>query len=132
MKKYLLSGLMGFAISVGCLLPPILHFITGPLGPFIGGFAGGMKARANGKGAIAIGLTMGICLSLFLLLIGSLLLSFQVSLPEAMNKMLGGDSLASVSLLPIVLIPFSFASILGTIGAYFGGKMVNKEIEKGE
>ncbi|MDZ4846626.1 MAG: hypothetical protein SH857_13885 [Chitinophagales bacterium] len=130
MKKYLLSGLMGFGISVGCLLPPILHFITGPLGPFIGGFAGGMKARATGKNAIVIGLTMGICLSLFLLLIGSLLLSFQVSLPDAMGKMLGGDSLTAASLLPIALIPFLFATVLGSAGAYFGGKMVNKEMEK--
>lgn len=132
MKKYLLPGVMGFAISVGCLLPPLLHFVTGPLGPFIGGFAAGMKARATGKDALLIGLTMGVLLSLFLLALGSILMSFQNSLPAAMNKMLGGDMLAQTSLLPIAVIPFAVAAVLGTAGAFLGGRMVNKQLEKGE
>lgn len=119
--------MMGFAIAVGCLLPPLLHFVTGPLGPFIGGFAGGMRARATSRGAVAIGLMMGICLSLFLLVLGSLLLSFQDSLPAAMNKMLGGDTLTRTSLLPLALIPFSVTFVLGTVGAYFGGRMVRTD-----
>lgn len=129
MKKYILPGLMGFGISVGCLLPPILHFITGPLGPVIGGFAAGMKARASGKDALIIGLLMGFFLSLLLLLIGSVLVSMQVSLPDSMHKMLGSNALTASSLLPIVLIPFAFATVMGSIGAFFGGKMVNKALE---
>ncbi|HXH18398.1 MAG TPA: hypothetical protein VNJ07_04870 [Chitinophagales bacterium] len=127
MKKYFLSGLMGFGISAGCLLPPVLHFVTGPLGPFIGGFAGGMKARAKIQGAVVIGLTMGICLSLFLLLLALVIASFQISLPALRNGIFGNDSLTFLSLLKIVLIPFSIATVLGTAGAYLGGRVVSKK-----
>ena len=32
------AGLMAMGIAVLCLLPPGIHFVTGPLGPAIGGF----------------------------------------------------------------------------------------------
>lgn len=129
MKKYIFSGLIGMGIAVGCLLPPLLHFVTGPLGPFIGGFFGGMKARAKWNGALIIGLTIGIGLTTFLILIGAIVMSFNISLPGIMSKMSDENSLTSMSILGIALIPFSIGSVLGTIGAFLGGKMANKEIE---
>jgi hypothetical protein len=126
MKKYIISGLIGFGISVGCLLPPILHFVTGPLGPFIGGFFGGMKARVNGNGAVAIGVIMGTCLSLFLVMIGIVIMSFNVSLPDVMDKIISSDSLSAGSLLKIAFIPFAIGATLGTLGAFVGGRVANK------
>lgn len=123
MKKYILSGLLGLAISIGCLLPPILHFITGPLGPIIGGFVGGMRAKANWVGALIIGLTMGIGLSLLLIVVGSIIASFQISLPDLLHKLTGSNSLEMTDLLKYAMIPFSIALVLGTLGAFVGGKV---------
>ena len=126
MKRYVLSGLIGFGISAGCLLPPIIHFVTGPLGPLIGGFFGGMKARADGNGALIIGLIIGTCLTLFLVLIGIVVMSFNISLPDVLDKFMSNGSSGSVSILKIALIPFSIGTILGTLGAFAGGKVAKK------
>ena len=37
------AAFIGVGVALLCLLPPILHFITGPLSPAIGGFVGGMQ-----------------------------------------------------------------------------------------
>lgn len=132
MKKYVVSGVLGFAISLGCILPPLIHFVTGPLGPFIGGFVGGMKAKAKLEGAVIIGLVMGTCLGLIVALAGSLLLKYQVSLPGSVGNVINTNSLTYASVFKIALIPFGVASVLGTTGAFVGGKVINKESEKGQ
>lgn len=130
MKKYVVSGVLGFAISLGCILPPLIHFVTGPLGPFIGGFVGGMRARAKLEGAAVIGLVMGTCLGAVAMLAGSLLLKYQVSLPGAMGNVINSGSLNYASIFKIAFIPFGIATVLGTTGAFVGGKVINKEAEK--
>ena len=37
------AAFIGVGVALLCLLPPIIHFITGPLSPAIGGFVGGMQ-----------------------------------------------------------------------------------------
>jgi hypothetical protein len=60
--RELLAGLVGIPIALVCVLPPLLHLVTGPLGPFIGGFAvarhirPGMRGRAIIAGVIGSGL----------------------------------------------------------------------------
>ena len=54
------SALLGVTISVACLLPPVVHFITGPLGPFIGGYFAGSRIKATPIMALSIGGMMGI------------------------------------------------------------------------
>jgi hypothetical protein len=58
LARELLFGLMGGGIAIGCLLPPLLHFVTGPLGPFIGGFIATNLAHPETRGrAIIAGMT---------------------------------------------------------------------------
>ena len=54
------GALIGFGISVLLLTIPIVHFIAGPVGPFIGGLVGGASARAGPAQALGIGLLMGL------------------------------------------------------------------------
>jgi hypothetical protein len=60
--RELLFGALGGGIALGCLLPPLAHFVTGPLGPFIGGFiaANQVDPQTRGRGIIAatIGVTL--------------------------------------------------------------------------
>jgi hypothetical protein len=50
----IVSGLLGVAISVGCVLPPLVHLVTGPLGPFIGGFVAASRAHPGTRGRCVI------------------------------------------------------------------------------
>ena len=54
------GALIGIGITLVGMLPPILHFVTGPLGPFIGGFVGGSSVRATPEKALGIGTLMGL------------------------------------------------------------------------
>ena len=53
------SGLLGVGIAIGCVLPPLLHLVTGPLGPFIGGFVAANRVRPGVRGRIVIAGTIG-------------------------------------------------------------------------
>lgn len=61
--RELLFGLMGGGIAVGCVLPPLLHFVTGPLGPFIGGFIAANLAHPSTRGRAVIAGMIGATLA---------------------------------------------------------------------
>ena len=105
-------ALMGFGISLACLLPPIVHFVSGPLGPFIGGWFAGSKHRATPGQAMGIGSLMGLFMVLPLvavLAVNNLVLSWVED-----------DSL----LIIIGIVVLGYTAVLGTVGAMVGGYMV--------
>ena len=55
----IVSGFLGVGIAVGCVLPPLIHLITGPLGPFIGGFVAGNRAQPGARGRVVIATMIG-------------------------------------------------------------------------
>jgi protein-S-isoprenylcysteine O-methyltransferase Ste14 len=57
--REILSGLLGMGIAVACVLPPLVHLITGPLGPFIGGFVAANRARPGARGRMIIAAIIG-------------------------------------------------------------------------
>jgi hypothetical protein len=109
--KGIVAGLIGLGVCVLCLLPPIFHFVTGPLGPLIGGFAAGARIKARGWEASIIGMTIG----------------FGIGLVASMIVVVAG-SLGSVSRVPPALIvavgggAFLYASSLAWFGAWFAGR----------
>ncbi|MFI5306305.1 MAG: hypothetical protein ACHQ53_03070 [Polyangiales bacterium] len=61
--RELLAGLLGLAIALGCLMPPLIHLVTGPLGPFIGGFVVTKQWKPGARGRAIIAATIGVGLS---------------------------------------------------------------------
>jgi len=61
--RELLAGLLGVGIALLCLLPPLLHLVSGPLGPFIAAFIvthlfkPSARGRAIIAGVIGVGIT---------------------------------------------------------------------------
>ena len=61
----------GVAVAVGitllCLMIPVVHFISGPVGPFLGGFIGlstlDHERRRNMATALLLGLWMALCVA---------------------------------------------------------------------
>lgn len=110
-EQALLGGLIGAGVAIACLLPPILHFISGPLGPLIGGVVAGAKFRATGVYALVAGLTIGLLLALVVPVFGTLL---QAVLPV---------QFPAEALVAVGVISFLYSSALGTAGAWMGGRV---------
>lgn len=74
----LLAGVLGAGVAVVCVAPPIVHLVTGPLGPFIGGFVAASHARPGARGRFVIAVTIATGLSSILAIALGVLLSFAV------------------------------------------------------
>src|SRR5690625_2970689 len=42
------------------VLPPLIHFVTGPIGPAIGGYVAGSKLRLTGREALTLGIALAL------------------------------------------------------------------------
>ena len=109
-------ALMGFGVSLLCLVPPGVHFVTGPLGPMIGGWFAGSRAAASPGQAVAIGLMMGL---LEAVPVGVAL--GVISLMPSVLPGMGGGLLLLIGVGVLV-----YAALLGSIGALAGGYMVER------
>jgi hypothetical protein len=112
LTKNVLAGLLGVAVAFFCFIPPILHFVTGPLAPGIGGFVAGIRTNASGDDIWIIGGTIGVGFAI-LLGIAALLISAFVG---------GGRPLPGLSAL-VSGVALVYGTVLGTLGAFFGGRM---------
>jgi hypothetical protein len=114
-EKAFLYGLIGAGIAIACLIPPIVHFISGPLGPLIGGAFAGVRIRSGGIASVMAGLTIGVALGLVVPVFGALLQAIlPVSFPSEMLYVVG-------------VVSFFYSTALGTAGAYIGAWLSNRE-----
>ena len=105
----LTNGLLGAAIAFLCILPPVVHFVSGPLGPAIGGMVAGYRTRATGAVIPVVGLTVGVGMALGVAVLGGVL---GALLPMELS---GG----AVAIFAVVA--FLYGTLLGAIGAWAGG-----------
>jgi len=106
------ATVMAVVISILCLLPPIVHFVTGPLGPAIGGYLAGSRMKLSGGQAAFLGLVIGV-------VVGALAPIIFVTI-------------GNLDLSTMVLIFFGgfaaiYAMILSGAAAYFGGNSARNE-----
>ena len=107
------AAFIGFGVSVGLLLIPLVHFVSGPAGPFIGGFMGGSSIKARPAQAIGVGILMGI--------LAGLVVALGLGIAEAMFQVLSEGSLALYLLIGVVVI--FYVGVLGGVGTMVGGHM---------
>lgn len=62
LPREILAGVIGGGVTLVCFLPPILHFVTGPLGPLIGGFVAAKQLPPSARGRIVIAVVAGTCI----------------------------------------------------------------------
>ena len=103
-------------ISLACLLPPLIHFVTGPLGPLIGGWFAGSKTQASQSQSVILGLLMGMIVSFIL----ALLLAVAMIIPALMPE------IEFATIIIVILSVISYTITLGSIGAFLGGYMVRR------
>ena len=111
------GALIGFAVALAMLLPPILHWVSGPLGPLVGGFLGGSRARLRPSHAPLMGLLMGLFMVAPLSLLIAASSIADTFLPEGLRNIL------AVVAVVIVL----YTTVMGSIGAAIGGALALRE-----
>ena len=101
------AALVGAAVTLGCVLVPIVHFITGIPSPLIGGYMAGARSACTQGQALLIGLLMAALLTLPAIA-GVLAIARFADI-----------SLSFVATLTAVVVLWVFAG--GTVGAALGG-----------
>ena len=101
------AALVGAAITLGCIVVPIVHFLTAIPSPFIGGYMAGARSGCTQGQAVVIGLLMAVLLLLpaAIAVIG---IALFASLSPTFVLVVGG-----------VAVLWIFAG--GTVGAALGG-----------
>ena len=109
MVKY---AFMGFGITFVCLFTiviPIVHFVSVPMAPLIGGWFAGNSAKAEPGTAVGIGVLMGI-LMLVPAILAVVVAAIVVDVEDWVLRVLGIG-------IPLLTV------FLGSIGAMIGGAM---------
>lgn len=100
------AALIGTGIALIGLIIPVVHFITGPLGPLIGGFLAGQSLDKPDEGkAIGIGVLMGAFMGL-------------IALPFALGVYVLVDVPIIVLYIPAMVL--AYVALLATLGALVG------------
>ena len=110
------GALVGFSVALLMLLPPIVHFVTGPLGPLVGGFFGGSRAKATRPVAVGVGLLMALFMAAPIGGLVALGTAFEIPfLPSSMLDVLG--------VVGVVVVVYT--GVMGTVGAVIGGRVAD-------
>lgn len=104
--RTILAALLGVGVMLFCFVPPVIHFVTGPLSPLIGGLAGVTILKVERKYAMLMGFLMGLFALLpiaLALIVGHVL----ANLPWQLQGV-------------IAVVVFTYTIGMGIAGATFG------------
>ena len=110
------NAFIGFIVSLLCIAPPVIHFVTGPLGPFIGGWIAGSRTKSSLEQSMVIGFIMGF------------FMTFPVLIVMVVSRLNVNDE-ATIDGILLILIGLGvlwYTTVLGAIGAALGGRMTSK------
>jgi hypothetical protein len=121
LARELLGGAIAAAIAVACLLPPLLHLVTGPLGPCIGGFVVAQRLKPETHGRAVIAATLGITLA-----------ALGAAVAFVISKLGGPDGppdwFPTGAQIALILGGVAvYAAVLGAIGAAFGARSAGRD-----
>lgn len=117
----LVAGLIGAGVALGCVLPPILHLVTGPLGPFIGGFVAANRAGEGARARAVVALTVATGLAGFVT--GLLSIARTVA---AANELPDWFPSTPARIAVVGTVVWAYAALLATIGAVVRGSVGQK------
>jgi hypothetical protein len=115
------AGLLGAAIAVGCVLPPLLHLVTGPLGPLIGGFVAANRVQPRARGRVIIACTVGTALA------GALAVGARVFVGLVGRSELPKWFPSSGTLGAIVCLAWLYAVGMSAVGTIISGSLARKK-----
>ncbi|HET9015023.1 MAG TPA: hypothetical protein VFN57_05465 [Thermomicrobiaceae bacterium] len=102
--RVLKGSVLTVGIAVLCFLPPIVHLVTGPLSPLIGGYFAGSRFGLNGDESAIVGVVLAIA--------GGLLVFW----------LFDAFSVALVARVFFAAFGALFLGVLGGVAAWVGGR----------
>ena len=119
----ILAGIISAAITLGCILPPVVHLVLGPIGPGLGGFVAGNKVGPGIRGKVLIAVITGAGVGGILTAAITFLYTFasKGELPSLLNDhglMYG-----------LVGAAGAYATVVSFVGATIAGSMRDKKAE---
>ncbi len=112
------AGVIGAGVSLGCLLPPLLHLVTGPLGPAIGGFVAANKVPKSARAQLIVAITIATARASF---VGGIVsLAAHVA---AANELPDWFPTTAGRILGLAGVVWVYAGILATVGTAVQGKV---------
>jgi hypothetical protein len=120
----IVSGFLGAGVAVACVLPPIVHLVTGPLGPLIGGFVAANRAKPGTRGRVIIALMVGTAISGLMAVAATVLIGLagRSQLPEWFP--------ASGTLTALLAGVWLYGATLAMIGTAISNSLASKERDK--
>ena len=113
--------LMALAITVLLLIIPVVHFVSGPIGPFVGGFIAIGRWSRRPDSAFAAGVAFGLLLWLILGVVAAIII---VILAFATGVISGGTGALIIG---AVVGGVFYITILATAGAIVSASRVREE-----
>jgi hypothetical protein len=122
------GALIGSGIALLCVVPPVIHWITGPLAPFIGGFFGVPQTSAGARSPLTplmIGLLMAVFVPMGLGV-------FAVPAYMVVSLFIQPPDISLSAAVAVGALVGAYTFILGTIGAYVGAAVKGRRaVEQG-
>ena len=115
-----LAGIIGLGIALACVLPPVVHLLTGPLGPFFGGFVAASRAKPGPRGRAIIAVMIGTGVA-GILGIGAKVFA-HVAGPSELPQWFPSDG----TLLAILSGIWLYGTVVSGIGTAVGGALARK------
>ena len=112
---------VALGVTVLLLIIPVVHFVSGPVGPFVGGFIAIGRWRSRPESAFAAGLAFGFALWLLMALVTAVVI---VILAFATGVISGGTGALVIG---AVMGGVFYITILATAGAIVSASRVKKE-----
>lgn len=112
-SRIIKAAAIAVIISIACLLPPGVHFVSGPLGPLIGGYFAGSRTRLRPAEAAVVGLIMA-------LLVG-------IPAPIILRELNVLPQIGIVAIAFFAVVGALYFGGLGGIAAGLGGRAARQE-----
>lgn len=112
--RTLKPALLGVGVMLACFVPPIVHFVSGPLSPAIAGFVVGLRTRCPLGQATAIAAWMGVILLGVAGIVVAVASTFVPGLLPGINL-----TVAALGALGVFLYVFWLAMLGGWAGGAF-------------
>ena len=114
---------VALGVTVLLLIIPVVHFISGPIGPFVGGFIAIGRWRSRPESAFAAGVAFGSALWLLLALVAAVVI---VILAFSTGVISGGTGALVIG---AAVGGVFYITILATAGAIVSASRVKGEVE---
>jgi hypothetical protein len=119
--REIVSGLVGLGVTMCCVIPPVVHLITGPLGPLLGGFVAANRANPGARGRIIIAGIIGTGVA-GLIFVGSKVFVAAVGRTELPDWFPSGGTLGA-----ILAGVWVYGVVVASIGTLISTSMAQKK-----